>query len=310
MRRLVLAAFAAAVAVDARAVPTTAEGWYRPKQYATEPAYATWTQRGQTYECAVDEDGNIEWGENAPNDYGLREALRVALKAEVNVSRQAEEIRTLAENLAAIDWDEKDAEIKDPTTGATASGSVEKTVERIVLSAPGILDGAKPDGVSVVTNGQGLLALANLPGKGEDGLVPTWNGSSLDWTRFEIFADDRSINTNKSGEVEVKGWGSQDGCGETLSHLLTDRDAGSERGKHEVLCRYGGKNDGAMHYLPIGEVIGSGGSSALVVVGTDGGSAVCTNRLSFASDPNSNVKFTVSDEGNGNVKVTVGVYYK
>lgn len=62
-------------------------------------------------------------------------------------------------------------------------------------------------------------------------------------------------------------------------------------------------DDGKIEWKPVA----SGG--ALVVQGTSG-TATCTNKLIFASASDSNVKFTVTDEGNGNVKVTVGVYWK
>lgn len=44
--------------------------------------------------------------------------------------------------------------------------------------------------------------------------------------------------------------------------------------------------------------------------GTDGSSAVCTNKVTFASAADSNVKVTVTEDGMGNVKITFGVYYK
>ena len=54
-----------------------------------------------------------------------------------------------------------------------------------------------------------------------------------------------------------------------------------------------------------------GVSGALQVQGNyDSTVATCTNKLIFASESDSNVKFKVTDEGNGNVKITVGVYWK
>lgn len=66
-------------------------------------------------------------------------------------------------------------------------------------------------------------------------------------------------------------------------------------------------DDGKIEWKPVA----NGG--ALIVSGTSGSTvttATCTNKLSFVSASDSNVKFTVTDEGNGNVKVTVGVYWK
>ena len=66
-------------------------------------------------------------------------------------------------------------------------------------------------------------------------------------------------------------------------------------------------DDGSITWKPVA----SGG--ALIVEGTSGSAvttATCTNKLSFVSASDSNVKFTVTDIGNGNVRVTVGVYWK
>lgn len=66
-------------------------------------------------------------------------------------------------------------------------------------------------------------------------------------------------------------------------------------------------DDGSITWKPVA----SGG--ALIVEGTSGSAvttATCTNKLSFVSASDSNVKFTVTDMGNGNVRVTVGVYWK
>lgn len=55
------------------------------------------------------------------------------------------------------------------------------------------------------------------------------------------------------------------------------------------------------------------GSGAVIVEGVSGSAvttAVCTNKLVFVSSPESNVKFTVTDRGGGDVEVRVGVFYK
>lgn len=66
-------------------------------------------------------------------------------------------------------------------------------------------------------------------------------------------------------------------------------------------------DDGKIEWKPVA----SGG--ALIVSGTSGSTvttATCTNKLSFVSASDSNVKFTVTDKGDGNVEVKIGVYYK
>ena len=65
-------------------------------------------------------------------------------------------------------------------------------------------------------------------------------------------------------------------------------------------------DDGKIEWKPVA----NGG--ALIVSGTSGSTvttATCTNKLSFVSAPDSNVKFTVTDKGDGNVEVKIGVYY-
>lgn len=66
-------------------------------------------------------------------------------------------------------------------------------------------------------------------------------------------------------------------------------------------------DDGKIEWKPVA----NGG--ALIVSGTSGSTvttATCTNKLSFVSASDSNVKFTVTDKGDGNVEVKIGVYYK
>lgn len=58
------------------------------------------------------------------------------------------------------------------------------------------------------------------------------------------------------------------------------------------------------------EVSSEGGAASVTVTGTDGSSAVCTNGITFQSAEDSNVVVNVSDGGDGNVVVKIGVYYK
>jgi hypothetical protein len=55
---------------------------------------------------------------------------------------------------------------------------------------------------------------------------------------------------------------------------------------------------------------GGGGSSEITVVGTDGVEAVCTTgKITFASASDSNVEVKATADTDGNVTITVGVYY-
>ncbi len=320
MRRAAFAAIAAVLAASARAVPADAKGWYWPEAFSCISYDAKWSQGGIDYSCVVGEDGTVQWGEKRPGSVAVELAIEAALAARLENTRLQDQIETLGKNLAALDWDKMLAEVEDTSSGATASGSVERQVDRLVIAVDGLLSGGlAPDGVSVVTNDAGRLALANIPAK-HDGpeIFPFWNGKGLGWTDLADLFDDRSLGVGPKADAApgedylcagIKGWGSQGGCGERLSDMLTDPDKADLRGKHEILCRFGGTKEGVIHYLPIGDVIKSGGA-VLEVVGTDGGKAVCTNRLTFASAQDSNVKFTVTDEGDGNVKITVGVYYR
>lgn len=320
MRRAALAAIAAVLVSSSRAVPADAEGWYTPPEWSFPGWAAQWSQDGQDYVCMVDNKGKIEWGDKMPSNVAVKKAVEEAVAARCEAVKLQDQIKTLGENLAALDWDKMLAEVEDTSSGATASGSVERKIDRLVIAADGLLSGGlAPDGVSVVTNDAGKLALANIPAKlVVPEVFPYWNGEALGWTALADLLDGKSLGVEPKADAApgedylcagIRGWGSQGGCGERLSDMLTDPDKADLRGKHELLCRFGGTKEGVIHYLPIGDVIQSGGA-ALEVVGTDGGKAVCTNRLIFASAPDSNVKFTVTDEGSGSVKITVGVYYK
>ena len=133
-----------------------------------------------------------------------------------------------------------------------------------------------------------------------DGALTLPKGAPDGW------CDGKSVEVAAGGKLQVGGWASAAPCSASVSAMLEDP-AGSDATTHLFLAR---KTDtGKLHYVPLGVGV-SGGCAAIEVVGTNGGSAVCTNRLTFASDENSDVRFVVSDEGNGNVRITVGVYYK
>lgn len=63
---------------------------------------------------------------------------------------------------------------------------------------------------------------------------------------------------------------------------------------------------------PVVKFVGSdGGAAEVTVVGTDGTEAVCkTGKITFASAADSNVVVTPAADTEGNVTVTIGVYYK
>lgn len=135
----------------------------------------------------------------------------------------------------------------------------------------------------------------------DDGTLTLPDGAPKGW------ADGESVELTDGGKYQVNGWASAGACGATVSEMLRNPD-GNDANTHLVLAK---KTDtGKLHYVPLGDGIKAESGWALEIVGTDGGSAVCTNRLTFASASDSNVKFSVTDEGNGNVKITVGVYYK
>ena len=104
----------------------------------------------------------------------------------------------------------------------------------------------------------------------------------------DLEADERNIVTNwYAGHITApKNWAD----GKTI---MVTNGVFSVNGKGSVLAFYGNEGDAKTKETAI--TIGSGTS---------------TNYVSFASASDSNVKFTVTDEGNGNVKVTVGVYWK
>lgn len=171
MRRApVLAAFAAAAALLAAlgqgfVPPTTAEGWYTPPGgFSREPAFAGWTQGKNEYVCMVTVDGTVVWGDAKPNSYAAQLAIEKALQNETFIYALGESVEAIAGRLAMIDWgNEKEADVKDTTSGQTASGRITRTPERFVVSAPGVLSGGgmKPDGVTIQTNAAGRASLLN-----------------------------------------------------------------------------------------------------------------------------------------------------
>ena len=220
MRRVILAACAAAcaarcfgLAASARAVPADAEGWYTPPEWSLPGWAAKWSQDGQDYVRMVDDKGKIDWGDKKPSNIAVKKAVEEAVAARCEAFKLQDQIKALGENLAALDWDKMLAEVEDTSSGATASGSVERKVDRLVIAADGLLSGGlTPDGVSVVTNDAGKLALANIPAKlVVPEVFPFWNGASLGWTAFAKLFDDTSLS------VEAKADAPKDADGDVQS---------------------------------------------------------------------------------------------
>lgn len=74
------------------------------------------------------------------------------------------------------------------------------------------------------------------------------------------------------------------------------------------------KVDTSVSDHPVIRLVGGdeqGGAAEVTVVGTDGTEAVCkTGKITFASAEDSNVVVVPSADSEGNVTVTIGVYYK
>ena len=197
-------------------------------------------------------------------------ALKIALAADKEAQEASEGVIAIADHLAALDWTTLDTEVKDSSSGATASGTTTKEPGKIVIEARGILGGkgADVDGQTIVTNRMGRLALKNLPDVSasysyKNGFYIPYFSSSLNlkWILSGLLVDSKSLGWS-AYELDggsylgwgVKGWHDDKSCKEKLSDMMADPSHEEQRGKHEILCRYGGKG-GDLHYLPLGGVL-------------------------------------------------------
>ena len=128
-----------------------------------------------------------------------------------------------------------------------------------------VVGGIEPDGKTIVSNSVGRLALKNVPTDGAPkpkgyGIPYLDYGGELQWEDSAKMSDGNSLEwRTATGEVLfsgwcVKGWHDDGSCKEKMSDMMTDPSHEEQRGKHEILCRYGGKG-GTLHYLPLGGVL-------------------------------------------------------
>ena len=121
------------------------------------------------------------------------------------------------------------------------------------------------------------------------GAIPTRGMSKLKWRTLEDMVDDKSI-----GVVEGLIPGDEDKKFEIK---------GASQVKSEL--RYFGtpKGSDAIGWYKLPDL-------NLNLTGTDGSTACATNSITFATAEDSDVRVTVEDNGNGNVTLRFGVYYK
>ena len=120
-------------------------------------------------------------------------------------------------------------------------------------------------------------------------ITGTGNNATLAWAEGGSSApvDDASITTNyQHGAVTAKN-----------ASLYGFRTADAGDVPHK-------KADGTIEWKPV-----AAGGALLIQGNYDSTVGTCTNKLIFASEPDSNVKFRVTQGQNGSVTVTVGVYY-
>lgn len=121
-------------------------------------------------------------------------------------------------------------------------------------------------------------------------ITGTGSNTTLAWAEggSGVHVDDASITTNYSHGAVVDGNAS----------LYGFRTAYAGDVPHK-------KVDGTIEWKPV-----AAGGALLVQGNYDSTVVTCTNKLIFASESDSNVKFKVTQGDNGIVTVTVGVYYK
>ena len=130
----------------------------------------------------------------------------------------------------------------------------------------------KTDGVTVEANADGKLQIKGGATAASSATAPWWDnsnfsvpvytGQGLQWARYGGI-DDAVFGTLVEDSLyllTLQGWHGG-ACGETLSALLTDPENEVQRTAHEIICRHGTGDNRTIHYLPIGDLIQSGGGA-------------------------------------------------
>jgi hypothetical protein len=263
--------------------------------------------------------------------YKDNEAFQLAFKAFEAASETAIALDFLAKQIERLKTESMEVTITDPETKTSVktvpapSASVTRNIY-----APNIINRTSDvDGVSIMTNSSGRLALYDFPTAVADtGAIPfRWYNDRLPvlgWLSLKDLFDGSCItartdatyhNLIDGGGVTLAGWdaptsGSHD-CGDNLADMLVGVGSASS---HYVLTRYDDGHNGVLHYTEIGDLSASLGT-AIKFIGTDGNSVVVgsgaeTNDVLFASRSDSDVQVDVERHGNKGVKISIGVYYK
>ena len=272
---------------------------------------------GTSVEFAQDEDGNSKLSVKGARDYaGKHSRHYFGTSSDTSAALGWHELPNVTTNV--VEGDEATISSDPSVPGQTGGGGV----KTLGLKGWNYAHGGDPLFLANVGGALAYVPMATASNGVPCGCTNRWE-ALCEWVGDEArlegdgtltlpdgapkgWADGESVERTDGGKYQVKGWASAGACGATVSEMLKDPD-GDNAVSHLFLAKETGS--GELHYVPLGDGVKAESGVALEVVGTTG-SAVCTNRLTFASDPNSNVRFAVTDEGNGNVKITVGVYYK
>jgi len=228
----------------------------------------------------------------------------------------------------------KDIELKDNQSGISKTLTREGTSnDRTIYVANNIFNvaAAQADGKSIASNAQDRLQIANYNlFKSIKGAEPFNTGESggIFWDNPWIRNDGETISidmdenlrpTKDDGKhgIHLAGWYtptlSPNLCesGDTIADQLRRGD-----NTHYVLTQY--KNGKHLHYTEVGQLTGGGCAlkfhSTTANAGQDivVGESSVTNTVTFSARNDSNVEVTVGGTSgkNGNVTITIGVYYQ
>ena len=287
-----LAAVSAALALHApAAIPTSAEGWYTPSEFAVETQmglYIVIDEDGveRTTYITIDESGSIKNSGDAESMDtldALNLAARKSAEALVLAKRNKERIETIGENLNAIGLSTGiEVTATDPNGGTHSytmgfsGGSLQKTVNdsgKISVADPSRAYNHADERTlhwnadnKVELYGSDSAASSYSEWWNDYGFfVPCLKGTgALAWRKYGGF-DDTALASWKNGDrtvLTLKGWhdGSAE-CATTLEKILTDDDGG-DREAHAVLTRYTTETGGVeFHYVPFGDRLESGGAA-------------------------------------------------
>lgn len=269
------------------AIPTTAEGWYKPTNgfkttyRSAEVSFIDQDGLWSDFSVSVDADGKIVYDESAYDDLGVAkpafEAMIKALQAQSIALQNTERIETIGKNLYDL-TSKTGIEITNPDTGRKftikfSSGTIAQSVDKPSGNISATSDMKDPADLKTLNWDDSDPSKLQLYGaKTATSSTADWwddygffvpflkGNGALGWKRYGGWYSGvfDTMNDNGRTMLTLAGWTGGKECDKTDLKSIMTEESGDNRANHYVLTRYGTGSSAVFHYMPFGGRLDAG----------------------------------------------------